>query len=455
MSGLISDMLCTKGINVYIDAFGGSGKCTLNVPPYPEQIYNDSSAGMCCLIGLLSNEETGMELIRRLYDTEFSEDCFNESMQFRNECEDNFLQELIRQLGKLLRSIDKEYDAKLNRSLNRQLKAVYLTENNNLISLDDEIKAMQLSQDTLNEIAYLVERLNVIVRNYYDGHKGELTEQEELDIKKEVDTWVKWYCKKNTISKEVLQEKKHLKQVGNTFKLLREQCLKRIFFESACNMRIETMDIETQYKLAISTFVVYQQSRDGAGVAWSKEKFHTTDDYHKRVDNLYECMKRLEGVKVQQIGALSFFIDQDMKLAEVLCEEQEKRKSAFTKEELLKRLEGHRLSYLNREDVMIYCDPTYLKDSTADDEDSDPLREYNPGMIYKHFWTRADHELFLQLIQNAKCKLLVSNYDDKDHLYDRYLSGGKWHRFDFETVTTMSNSENNQRTECLWYNYEI
>jgi hypothetical protein len=247
--------------------------------------------------------------------------------------------------------------------------------------------------------------------------------------------------------KESSEYKKAIAIYKKIYTRLYNRRLKEIFIASAENSgHINDMDIDEKMNLAVSTYVVYMQSRDGAGTSWSNKIDRTNDSYLKNIDRLYDVVHRLEGVQVFQIDAYMFFMGEQLLL-------------------------GNGFSKWNKENVMIYCDPTYLQeDKNAYDGDIKPLdiEEYNPGIHYKHYWTYEQHEAFLKCIQCAKCKILVSNYDDKKHLYKDYLEEGyglkgkdkknftPWHRLEYETKTSMSNHNNadTERTEVLWYNYD-
>ena len=172
---------------------------------------------------------------------------------------------------------------------------------------------------------------------------------------------------------------------------------------------------------AAATFIVYQMSRDAMGKYFSKHRFKNDDAYYSRVDNLLEASHRLRGVEITSYDAFDFFNEDEDTI-------------------------------LNNSRVMVYCDPTYL--SEADVESYIKTRQdYNPGKVYKNYWTYTEHELFLQKIQMTKCKILVSNYRDRTRLYDRYLNSEYgWKSIEYNTYTTI-NGRASARTEVLWYNY--
>ena len=194
------------------------------------------------------------------------------------------------------------------------------------------------------------------------------------------------------------------------------QDLQELTFNEAFN-NIDYNQIEH----AAATFIVYQMSRDAMGKYFSKLSFKDDDAYHNRVDNLLEASYRLKGVKVLALDAYDFFNDDED-------------------------------SPINNPDVMFYCDPTYLSEADVDTYIKSK-EDYNPGIVYKNYWTYSEHESFLKKIQMAQCKMLVSNYRDRTSLYDRYLNSDfGWKSLEYETVTTVGRGAKS-RTEVLWYNY--
>ena len=76
----------------------------------------------------------------------------------------------------------------------------------------------------------------------------------------------------------------------------------------------------------------------------------------------------------------------------------------------------------------------------------------NLGEIYARSFGYVDQERFLQCIQNAKCSMMVSNYDLA--LYNKYLNERTgWRREEFITTTSVGGKMDNSRTEVIWYNY--
>lgn len=183
-------------------------------------------------------------------------------------------------------------------------------------------------------------------------------------------------------------------------------------------------------ELAKATFIVYQLSYSGNGKGISKMKIANVDAYYRAVNNLYETMERLEGIQTVCADAqIAFF------------------KNLFNVKDVADKNTIFSMSrYLNDERVMMYLDPSYLK---PEDEKKDLGVKF-----YKQSWSASQHKAFLKLIRDAKCRILLSNYDLQ--LYDDYLLDYKnWHRLKIDTTTSFASksSKDNSRTEVIWYNY--
>jgi hypothetical protein len=119
--------------------------------------------------------------------------------------------------------------------------------------------------------------------------------------------------------------------------------------------------------------------------------------------------------------------------------------------------------------VMMCCDPSYISpederkklegidwkhESSLTEAIKNAEREMpkNLGKIYAKSFEYPAQENFLKCIQNAKCKIIVSNYDLI--LYNKYLNESTgWRRCEYVTKTSVGSKENNVRVEVLWYNY--
>ena len=56
------------------------------------------------------------------------------------------------------------------------------------------------------------------------------------------------------------------------------------FLERSSDLGLYVSDMD----LAIATYVVFQQSRDGMGQTWSAEKFKTNDQYRRQIVRLFD-----------------------------------------------------------------------------------------------------------------------------------------------------------------------
>jgi len=451
MSDLLVSLLDYKTTDIYIEPFGGGGRLLLNKPKgsHAVEIYNDSSAGMVALFELLSSRDTAFSLIRKLYETEFSEECFEKAVRHRNQIEDNYLQEELRQLKRLLSRLDIEHGSQMLTVFNRLLKRVYgynvKSGSIDKIALNDVMGEVSLSADSKRQLKELLRNINTCVNTYVKHYRKPLSKDELEEITEQTS----YILTQKGID---INDKKASTIARMTYLRLCNKKLKDVFMSSAENTGHDAyfypygMTSDEKIELAVSAYVVYMQSRDGAGLQWSELLYKTNDAYLRTIDKLYDVVHRLDGVQTFQIDAYMFFMGDGLEL-----------ENGFSR--------------WNSENVLMYCDPTYLQEDSNDSGNTGvrDIEEYNPGFRYKHYWTYEQHEEFLKCIQRAKCKILLSNYDDRTHLYQRYLVEGyglegeelesfllnPWRRLDYETVTTVSQNtnKNNSRTECLWYNY--
>lgn len=87
----IAELLDYDNTDVYIEPFGGAGSVLLNKPPHKVEIYSDLSRGLVALMDCLSNPETAEELIAELYETDYSEDCFNQCLEYKKSLDSGML----------------------------------------------------------------------------------------------------------------------------------------------------------------------------------------------------------------------------------------------------------------------------------------------------------------------------------------------------------------------------
>lgn len=437
MAPLICDMLDYRNTDIYIEPFGGAARTLLNKSRHKIEIYNDSSAGLCAFMRVMSNKDTANELINKLYETEHSVEEFYHALMIRNEAEDHLIDELKRQAFLYVKQLFFKYNSNELKLLKENIKR-------KKVNGIEEAYKMLLSRNILEnkELVILEEFKNlfdnykdiyrsIVLRSYKQFYKINFEEFKKSTIEV-VNEKISVYLEKLKLvdnedehDKTVLGKKvKKLEEVLPSIynmklfdidksikKKLKErsykQACKTAYYETSNNHDDANID---EMDLAVATYVIYSQSRDGMGKDWSSAKYRSTDSYYNNISRLYDIAERLEGVHVSQADALSYVLDSP---------------------------------YINNERVMLYLDPSYL----------DPKNEEkNLGTLYKDSFDREDHEVLLKAIYRAKCKILISNYDVE--LYNRYLNRDNgWSRTEFKTNTTVGNKKDNTRIEVLWYNY--
>ena len=99
-------------------------------------------------------------------------------------------------------------------------------------------------------------------------------------------------------------------------------------------------------------------------------------------------------------------------------------------------------------DVQMYLDPPYLHS----------LRGEGADKVYFKEMEYIDHIRMLELIQDAKCRILLSGYHaDKDDLYDTYLLSHGWKSRELVKLVKSSQrkAERDIASEWVWFNYDI
>lgn len=95
---------------------------------------------------------------------------------------------------------------------------------------------------------------------------------------------------------------------------------------------------------------------------------------------------------------------------------------------------------LDEEDTLFYIDPPYLPNT----------REKNSKSIYDHEMTVEDHINLLQLLKNARGKVVISGYSSP--LYNRTLKGWKVKKKNVANNAGQGKVKE-KRTEVIWLNY--
>ena len=393
MAHFIAERLDYNDSDVFVTPFGGMCRVLLNKPRHNLECYNDFDSGLCALMRVLSDPQKAAELIQRLYR------------------ETEYSQE--------------EFD--------RQ-KAIYDYARADL----EEYSRERLRQALImHGIATPHSAGKLLDKIFAQAMRGE---------KKSMPAELK-----NTLAKDAAFQTQFTDLLTDWLEAY--QIKEQAILERTPDIGEYISDMD----LAMATYVVFQQSRDGMGQAWSKEKFKTTDQYLKQVLKLYECAERLEGVEVFQIDAIDFF--REFQFLDVNLPDEEIDAGHLTLNE-----------WINNPRVMMYCDPSYISvedeakllegiDVEQEDSLSEAIkRKYagkmprNLGKVYARSFGYDDQENFLRCIQKARCRILVSNYDLV--LYNKYLNESTgWRREEFITTTGVGGKIDNTRIEVVWYNY--
>lgn len=391
MASLICDMLDYNNTTIYIEPFGGGGRTLLNKPRHDIEIYNDAGKGLCAFMSIIGSDNAEM-LIDRLYQTEYSIEEFYHALNVLNLAQNNFVDEIWRTTIEYLKHLMKKYN---HSEIEQLIKILRLKKYAEIIEEYPKL----LSKGTLSS-----REQSVLKESYiYIKRFVELVQERENNLIHEEFTNVR-----DEVRKE-LQEKKNKsineKRIDDyAYQRIHKRAVDEIRFEMSENL-VDTDDMD----LAVATYIVYSQSRDGMGKSWSNKEM-TTDKYHNSISKLYDVAERMKGVQVINAGALSYLMDN---------------------------------TYLNNPQAMFYLDPSYLK---PEDETK------NLGGVYHLSSDYGDHKLLLETIYKAKAKILISNYDIP--LYNEYLTEQNgWSKMEYETTTTVGSVKGNKRIEVLWWNY--
>ena len=112
LAPIICDLLDYENTSIYIEPFGGACRTLLNKPKgnHVREIYNDSSAGLCTFVRVMSSPDTAQTLIERLYQTEYSQAEFDRALALRNMVDDSVEKYYADEIAKLYRSLKKKED---------------------------------------------------------------------------------------------------------------------------------------------------------------------------------------------------------------------------------------------------------------------------------------------------------------------------------------------------------
>lgn len=106
------------------------------------------------------------------------------------------------------------------------------------------------------------------------------------------------------------------------------------------------------------------------------------------------------------------------------------------------RLNGLRIieQYINEPDYLIYADPPYVPHT---------MRSKNH---YRYSWSDEDHKNFVDLVKDARAKMVISGYDSV--LYDELEENGWKKVFIKEKHVSMSGTSR-KAAEFLYFNFDI
>ena len=403
--------------DVFVTPFGGMCRELLNKPRHRTEIYNDYNTGLCALMSVLSVPDKADEFIHRLCaETEATEECFLKHKAVYDSADSDLEQQTREELRRLL--------------------------------VDEQVVVPIVSNKLIDEILWSAYTLGSVALD------SELVKQIEEQIEKlKTPIFVKEgrnNLRRKLKTDDVFRAKfQHL--LENWIELDRQKDADG-YLPRPADMGVEISEMD----LAIATYVTCKMSRDGMGKVFSAAKFKTADQYSSQVVKLYECAERLEGVAVCQIDAMEFF----------------RQWPFFSKSVPFGAYPASKCSineWINNPHVMMYCDPSYIKPEheekllngininsvsnvSAAIMSAHKKLPKNLGKVYSRSFGYEEQESFLQCIQNAQCKIMVSNYDLA--LYNKYLNSSTgWRREEYLTSTSVGGKSNNKRVEVIWYNY--
>ena len=403
--------------DVFVTPFGGMCRELLNKPRHRTEIYNDYNTGLCALMSVLSVPDKADEFIHRLCaETEATEECFLKHKAVYDSADSDLEQQTREELRRLLVGEQVVVPIVSNKLMDEILWSAYTLGS---VALDSEL---------VKQIEEQIEKLKTPI--FVKEGRNNLRRKLKTD--------------------DVFRAKfQHL--LENWIELDRQKDADG-YLPRPADMGVEISEMD----LAIATYVTFKMSRDGMGKVFSAAKFKTADQYLSQVVKLYECAERLEGVAVCQIDAMDFF----------------RRWPFFSKSVPFDAYPASKRiinEWINNPHVMMYCDPSYIKPeheakllnginiNSVSNVSAAIMRAHkklpkNLGTVYSRSFGYEEQESFLQCIQNAQCKIMVSNYDLA--LYNKYLNSSTgWRREEYLTSTSVGGKSNNKRVEVIWYNY--
>lgn len=400
MAGLIADMLDYNNTSMYIEPFGGACRTLLNKPPHQSEIYCDTSRGLCTFFEIVQNEKTCAKLQDVLLGIEPSEIEFWKAFKYKNSIEQTVLgnttKALKRRVAEIKRNTTKENVIDAAIDLRR---AILNLEIENIIKGINKLMEYVEEQDknSLRQFSETYQMFWNVGKDIYEKAYNEGCEWAESEQIQEYET--------------EKQKEKRINKVG------RENA-----FSALENIEEPPeLSVNDSIKLAAATFQTFYFSRDGMGLSYSENRGDDIKAYIKKIDELGDIGRRMKDVKILNINAW-YILDRELQSG---------------------------AGYLMNPNVMMYLDPSYL---SVEDRETGKKEGKNLGSSYDSSFDLEQHERLVENIIDAKAKILLSNYDVEPYKSNLTAANG-WHRYEYETKTSVGGTRDNKRTEVLWYNY--
>ena len=468
MAKFISDLLDYRETDVYVELFGGGARVLLNKPRHKAECYNDLGVGISTLMNVLSDKEKVEKLICKLDETEISEKCFLEAKEV-----------LYKVQTSVIEKVKNEYLQEFKRlylKYNPECKSISNEKLNNLAHKKESIKdiIIQIKNEPEDIRKKYIKKIEKLYYNYRivdlaeeesgrsidDPMQIEFSDIPDIDIA--AATFVVYqqsmYAMGQNFSKDKIKsDNSYKKRIAKLY-----DCATRM--EGVLNFNVD----------AFAFFRHYFDDNDNEDNSINKYNDDVSIDY----ENLDDLNKKL-GNELDETGLTNYYInkwisnprvmmyldpsyispDSEKEMLEGINWENEtclwkaicnKYKNIAIEKEIEKLMKKLNVQYKDIEAVRKKVESKFAEDDNLNLYDK--YLPKNLGKIYTASFNYEDHENFVKCISNAKCKILVSNYDII--LYDKYLTKEKgWRRIEYETTTSVGGKKNNRRREVLWYNY--
>lgn len=165
---------------------------------------------------------------------------------------------------------------------------------------------------------------------------------------------------------------------------------------------------------AVAVYTLVSQSFNATRKGFSKKLYKSKSDYQRTIKlHLPLAFKRLQGVDIRYCNGIDMLA-----------------------------------IYADDETAFVFADPPYRH----------KLRGKNAACIYGCEMSEEEHIRMLQIIQKAKCKILLCGYKaEKNDLYDRYLLPYGWHCYKLCDIAKSCKPAEKRdfAEEFIWVNYEL